>query len=343
VVQVLQDNLVHYANQPVALVVAETLEQAKEGARLVRIRYVTEAHHVDLAQRAAEGYAPPKAGGRGDPPMSNRGDVQRGLKEAQARFEHVYTTPPEVHNPMEPHATIAVWDKPDHLTLFDATQGVFSDQERVAGLLGIAPENVRVVSPYLGGGFGSKGPAWSHVILAALAARQLNRAIKLDVSRPQMFGMLGYRSPTHQTIAAGARADGSLTAWRHDTLAHTSSFDEFVETSGLASRMLYAVPNNSTSHKIVKSDVGTPSFMRAPGEASGTFALESAMDEMAHELKMDPIEFRLKNYAEKDPEKDHPWSSKSLRECYRAGAERFQWNRRQMNPRSIREGHELVG
>ena len=343
VLQVLQDNVIRYANQPVALVVGETLEQAKEGARLVSIRYVTEIHHVDLARRAAEGYAPPKAGGGGDPSMSNRGDVERGLKEAQARFENVYTTPPEVHNPMEPHATIAVWDKPDHLTLFDATQGVFSDQERVAGLLGMAPENVRVVSPYLGGGFGSKGPAWSHVILAALAARQLNRAVKLDVGRPQMFGMLGYRSPTHQTIAAGARADGSLTAWRHDTLAHTSSFDEFVETSGLASRMLYAVPNNSTSHKIVKSDVGTPSFMRAPGEASGTFALESAMDEMAHELKMDPIEFRLKNYAEKDPEKDHPWSSKSLRECYRAGAERFQWNRRQIKPRSIREGHELVG
>jgi xanthine dehydrogenase YagR molybdenum-binding subunit len=328
VLQVLQDDVIRYANQPIALVVAETLEQAKEGARLLTVRYTPEPHHVDLAQRAAEGYAPPKAGGGGDPPMSQRGDVQRGLSEASTKLNRIYTTPPEVHNPMEPHATVAFWDKPDHLILYDATQGVFSDQERVAGLLGIPADNVRVVSPYLGGGFGSKGPSWSHVILAALAARQLKRPVKLDVSRPQMFGMLGYRSPTHQTIVAGARADGTLTSWRHDTLAHTSSFDEFVETSSLASRMLYAVPNNSTSHKIIKSDVGTPSFMRAPGEASGTFALESAMDEMAHELKMDPIEFRLKNYAEKDPEKDKPWSSKSLRECYRVGAGRFEWSKR---------------
>jgi len=158
-----------------------------------------------------------------------------------------------------------------------------------------------------------------------------------------MFGMLGYRSATYQTIVGGASSDGTLTAWMHDTLSNTSTFDEFVETASLASRMLYACPNNSTVHKIVKSDLGTPSFMRAPGEASGTFALESAMDEMAYALKMDPIEFRLKNYAAKDPEKDRPWSSKSLRECYRQGAERFGWAKRLMEPRSTKEGHWLVG
>jgi xanthine dehydrogenase YagR molybdenum-binding subunit len=298
---------------------------------------------VDLAARSAQGYSPAKAGGGGDPSTSQRGDVNAGLREAAIRMEHVYTTPAEVHNPMEPHATIAVWDKPDHLTLFDATQGVSSDQERVASLLGIPVENVRVISPYLGGGFGSKGPCWSHVILAALAARQLNRPVKIDVARPQMFGMLGYRSPTHQTIAGGAQRDGTLTSWRHDTLSNTSTFDEFVETSSLPSRMLYAAPNNSTVLKIVKSDLGTPSFMRAPGEASGTFGLESAMDELAYQLKLDPIEFRLKNYAEKDPEKDRPWSSKSLRECYRTGAERFGWSKRQQEPRSLKDGHRLVG
>jgi xanthine dehydrogenase YagR molybdenum-binding subunit len=158
-----------------------------------------------------------------------------------------------------------------------------------------------------------------------------------------MFGMLGYRSPTHQTITAGAQNDGTITAWRHDTLSNTSTFDEFVETSSLPSRMLYTAANSSTSHKIVRSDMGTPSFMRAPGEASGTFALESAMDELAHELKMDPIELRLKNYADKDPEKDRPWSSKSLRECYRMGAERFGWSKRPTVPRSLRDGDRLIG
>jgi xanthine dehydrogenase YagR molybdenum-binding subunit len=343
VLNVLQDNLVLYANQPIGLVVAETLEQAQESARLVQTTYLNEPHRVHLAARAAAGYSPAKAGGGGDPSNSLRGDVHTGLTSATARIDRVYTTPAEIHNPMEPHATIAVWDTPDHLTLFDATQGVSSDQERVAALLGLAPENVRVISPYLGGGFGSKGPVWSHVILAALAARQLSRPVKLAVDRPQMFGMLGYRSPTHQRIVGGASPDGSLTAWQHDTLSHTSTFDEFVETSGLASRMLYAVPNNSTVHKIVKSDMGTPSFMRAPGEASGTFALESAMDELAHELKMDPIEFRLKNYAEEDPEKKRPWSSKSLRTCYQTGADRFNWAKRTVEPRSMKDGHRLIG
>jgi len=227
VLNLLQDPLVRYANQPIGLVVADTLEQAKEGARLIKTRYAVAPHHVDLAARSAQGYSPAKAGGGGDPSTSQRGDVNAGLREAAIRMEHVYTTPAEVHNPMEPHATIAVWDKPDHLTLFDATQGVSSDQERVASLLGIPVENVRVISPYLGGGFGSKGPCWSHVILAALAARQLNRPVKIDVARPQMFGMLGYRSPTHQTIAGGAQRDGTLTSWRHDTLSNTSTFDEF--------------------------------------------------------------------------------------------------------------------
>lgn len=343
VLNVLQDNLVRYANQPIGLVVAETFAQAQEGARLIKTRYSVEPHHVDLASRASLAYSPAKAGGGGDPSVSRRGDLNAGLSEATTRIDHVYTTPAEVHNPMEPHATVAVWDAPDRLTLFDATQGVFSDQERVASLLGLPPSNVRVISPYLGGGFGSKGPVWSQVVLAALAAKQLNRPVKLEVSRPQMFGMLGYRSPTHQTISGGARRDGSITAWRHDTLSNTSTFDEFVETSSLASRMLYAAPNNSTVQKIVKSDLGTPSFMRAPGESSGTFALESAMDELAFKLRLDPIDFRLRNYAEQDPEKNRPWSSKSLRECYRVGAERFAWNRRKMEPRSVKDGHQLVG
>ncbi|MBV8819994.1 MAG: xanthine dehydrogenase family protein molybdopterin-binding subunit, partial [Acidobacteriaceae bacterium] len=221
--------------------------------------------------------------------------------------------------------------------------GVFTDRERVAQVFDLKPENVRIISPYLGGGFGSKGPVWSHVVLAAMAAKRLDRPVKLELRRPQMFGMLGFRSQTHQAVHMGAKSDGTLTALSHDTTCHTSTFDEFVEAASLSARMLYQSPNNSTTHKLVKSDIGTPSFMRAPGEAPGTYGLEAAMDEMAYALKMDPIEFRLKNYAETDPEENKPWSSKSLRECYRMGAERFGWSRRQPEPRSMREGRELIG
>jgi xanthine dehydrogenase YagR molybdenum-binding subunit len=343
VLQVLQDNTVLYRNQPIAVVVAETVEAAQEGAHLVRVQYEVQKPRVSLAPRASEGYSPAKAGGGGDPSTSARGDVKLGLDEADARIEHVYETPFEVHNPMEPHATIAVWDGPEKLTLYDATQGVFSDQTRVAELLGLQAQNVRVISPYLGGGFGSKGPTWSHVILAALAAKQLNRPVKLEVTRPQMFGMLGYRAKTQQTISAGAKKDGTLTALRHDTINNTSSFDEFVETASLSARMLYSVPNDSTVQKIIKSDLGTPSFMRAPGESSGTYGLEAAMDELAYELKMDPIEFRLKNYAETDQQENKPWSSKSLRQCYKVGAEHFGWEKRKMEPRSVRNGNQLIG
>lgn len=343
VVSVLQDDIVRYANQPIGVVVAETLEDATEAARLVNVRYAPEPHHVALASRASEAFTPEKAGGGGDPAVSHRGDMTAGLAQANARIDHVYSTPFEVHNPMEPHATIALWDSSDHLTLYDATQGVFTDRDRVASLLGLRPEQVHVISPYLGGGFGSKGPVWSHVILTALAAKQVKRPVKLAVARPQMFGMLGFRAETQQTVVAGATSEGTITALQYDTLMPTSTFDQFVEAASLPARMLYTSPNNSTSHKVVRSDIGTPSFMRAPGEAPGTYGLEAAMDELAYALKMDPIAFRLKNYAETDPEENKPWSSKSLRECYRLGAERFGWSKRRLEPRSMREGNTLIG
>jgi xanthine dehydrogenase YagR molybdenum-binding subunit len=266
-----------------------------------------------------------------------------GLAQTAVRIDRTYTTPFETHNPMEPHATIAVWDGPDKLTLYDATQGPFPDRERVATLLGLEPDNVRVISPFLGGGFGSKGPTWSHVVLAAMAARRANRPVKLVVERPQMFGPVGFRSPTRQRIVAGAAPDGTLLALQHDVVAQTSSFDEFVESAAMPARMLYTTPNESTTHRLIRSDIGTPSFTRAPGWAAGTNALEIAIDELAYELRMDPIEFRLKNYAEQDPEKHLPWSSKSLRECYRLGADRFGWSRRPPEPRSMRDGDALVG
>jgi xanthine dehydrogenase YagR molybdenum-binding subunit len=243
---------------------------------------------------------------------------------------------------MEPHATTAVWTG-DDLTLYDSTQGIHPDRETVAKHLGIPATRVRVIAKFVGGGFGCKGTTWSHVVLAAMAARQVNRPVRLVLSRPQMFGPVGFRPRTIQRITLGATATGILTATSHDVISQTSMFDEFVEPSAMQTRMLYACPNAVTSHRLVRLDAGTPTFMRAPGESSGTFALESAMDELADALHMDPIALRLANYADSDPGDGKPWSSKSLRECYQRGAERFGWARRTSAPRSMMDDGALVG
>jgi xanthine dehydrogenase YagR molybdenum-binding subunit len=341
--QVLQTDRIYYGGQPIALAVAETLEAAQEAASHVIVRYEEQKPTVTLAGRKGESYVPEKAGGAGDPGTSNRGDTQQGLASASQKLDEVYGTAFHTHSPMEPHSTIAVWDGPDKLTLYDTSQGIFGDRKRVAELLGLQPENVRVISLYLGGGFGSKGPTWSHTVICALAARQVNRPVKLVLRRPQMFGPVGNRSQTLQSISAGATQDGKLTALSNETLSHTSTMDEFTETATLPTRMLYSVPNNFTVQRLVRSDIGTPSYTRAPGEAPGTLALEIAMDEMAYKLRMDPVEFRLKNYAEKDENKNLPWSTKGLRECYRQGAERFGWSRRTPEPRSMGTKDMLVG
>lgn len=280
VLTVLQDDLVRYANQPIGVVIADSLETAKHAASLVKIRYSVQPHHVDLASSMNTLFKPEKVGGSKEEADSNQGNVDAGLAQGAARVRQVYVTPLEAHNPMEMHATIAIWEGRDKLTLYDATQGVCGDKQRVAEMLGIKPDNVRVISEFLGGGFGSKGPTWSHVVLCAMAAQKVNRPVKLALSRPQMFGPVGLRSLTRQTVAAGAQKDGTLTALRHDTVAQTSTFDTFMETASLTARMLYECPNIATSHRLVKSDMGTPSFMRAPGEAPGNYGLECAIDEM---------------------------------------------------------------
>ncbi len=341
--QLLQDDRILYGNQPIAVAVAETFEAALEAARLVTAQYAEQAPSIRLDQGLPHAYIPKKVGGAGDPATSSRGDFDNQFPHAPVHFQQTYTTPFQTHSPLEPHATIAVWDGPDMLTLYDTSQGIFGDRKRTAELLGLAPENVRVVSLFLGGGFGSKGPCWSHTMICALAAREVKRPVKLVVRRPQMFGPVGCRSATHQTISVGARADGKLAALKNETITHTSTFDEFTETASLPTRMLYSVPNNATVQKLVRSDIGTPSYTRAPGEAPGTFALEVAMDELAVKLRVDPLELRLKNYAERDEEKNLPWSGKSLRECYQKGAEKFGWSNRQPEPRSMREGHTLIG
>lgn len=341
--QVLQDDVVRYPNQPIGVVVAESLEAAREAAALLVVQYAAEPHDVRLEPRLGQAYTPRHAARADQPPESARGDVARGLAAADVRHEHVYRTPLETHNPMEPHATIAVWDGPTRLALHDATQGIFGARKRIAALFGLRPEDVRVISEFLGGGFGSKGPTWSHVVLAAMAARHVGRPVKLALARPQMFGPIGWRSPTRQAIAVGARRDGTLTALRHETVALTSSFDEFMEPASMPSRMLYSCPDVVTSHRLVRADIGTPSYMRAPGWAPGTYALECAIDEMAHALEIDPLAFRLKNHADRDPEKNRRWSTKALRECYEVGAEQFGWKARPLIPGTLRDGHVRIG
>jgi xanthine dehydrogenase YagR molybdenum-binding subunit len=342
VLSLLQDREVRYNGEPIALVVAESFEQATCAASLIRAAYRTERAAIDMQKElpTAQPYTQ-KILGQFEP-ASHRGDVEAALQHADVSIDGIYTTPLETHNAMEPHATIADWDG-DRLTLYDATQYVYGVKRFVAKTFGIPDEQVRVVSKFVGGAFGSKGSAWSHVVLAAMAARHVRRPVKVVLSRRQMFGPVGARPYTVQHLVVGARTDGAIVAIKQDVASSTSTFEDWVESSTLQTRMLYDVPNVDTSQRLVRLNLGTPTFNRGPGESSGTFGLESAIDELAERLGIDPIDLRLKNYAETDPENGRPWSSKSLRECYARGAERFGWSRRNAKPRSMRDGDELVG
>jgi xanthine dehydrogenase YagR molybdenum-binding subunit len=335
---VLQDDTIAYDRQPVALVLADTFERAQHAASLVVVRYDAEPPQTTFAMGTP--YKPSAVHGKDAD--TQRGDAVAALAAAAIRVDNVYTTPAEHHNPMEPHATIARWDG-DTLTVYDATQGIFATRTRLAALFGIPPENVRVIAKFIGGGFGGKGSAWPHTILAPMGAKLIGRAVKIALWRPQMWGSVGYRSPTHQRVALGANADGTLVSTIHEVNSQTSQIDEFVESSGVLTTMLYTSPALLVTHRVTKLNIGTPTYMRAPGESSGSFALESAMDELAYAANVDPIELRLRNYAETDQDAKLPFSSKSLRECYRAGADAFAWNRRTPAPGSMRDGRMLVG
>jgi xanthine dehydrogenase YagR molybdenum-binding subunit len=342
VVQLLQDASVAYDGQPVALVVADSLEAAQHAAALVRPTFEEEHAESRIEPVAGTAFVPKPSGPRPSSD-SHRGDFDRAYEAADVRVAQRYTMPIENHNPMEPHATLAVWQGPDRLALYDATQWVFGVQQRAAQIFGIPPDNVRVVTKFVGGAFGCKGSAWSHVFLAAMGAKVTGRPVKLVLTRQQMFQSVGYRPQLVQEIALGARHDGTLVAVKHDVLSQTSRFDEFMEPAAYATRMLYACDNVRTSHRLVRIDASTPTFMRAPGESSGSYALESAMDELSYALGVDPLALRIKNYAERDLEEDKPYSSKTLRTCYEQGATRFGWTKRKRTPRATREGRMLVG
>ncbi|WP_208351342.1 xanthine dehydrogenase family protein molybdopterin-binding subunit [Aetokthonos hydrillicola] len=340
--QLLQDNIVLYDRQHIAVVIADPLEQAIHGASLVKVRYDEQKPNINIKDNLDKAYLPKSKLPRNEPTDSSSGNFSQALATAAVRVEQTYTTPIENHNPMEPHATTAAWQG-DQLLLYDATQGIFQAQKKVAGALGIPPTNVRTMSYFVGGGFGCKGSAWSHVVLAAMAARLVNRPVKLVLGRMQMYGPVGFRPETIQQVSLGATREGKLIALRHTGVSQTSTFDEFIEPVAKTAKMIYASEHIETSHRLVPLDMGTPTYMRAPGEASGSFALESAMDELAYALNIDPIELRLRNYAEVDPTKQLPWSSKSLKECYTLGAEKFGWQKRNPKPRSMRDGNYLIG
>jgi xanthine dehydrogenase YagR molybdenum-binding subunit len=338
----LQDDVVRYHGQPVALVVADTFERATHAATLVKVAYREEPAVTDFAAAAARASAPtdPKSGSK--KPDYQRGEAEKALAQAEVRLEQIYTHAAEQHNPMEPHATVALWDGPK-LTLYDKTQFVVNVQQQVALAFAMPPADVRVVSPFVGGAFGSALRVWPHVLIAALAARHVGRPVKLVLSRAQMYTIVGYRPYTVQQVALGATREGRLTAIVHEGTAQTSVYEEYTESLLNVTRYLYACPNVLTRYRLAAMNVHTPTPMRGPGEASGVYALESALDELAVALDLDPIELRLRNHADANPQSGLPWSSKSLKECYRAGAERFGWSRRNPEPRSMRDGALLVG
>jgi xanthine dehydrogenase YagR molybdenum-binding subunit len=336
----LQNDQVRYANQPIAVVIAETLEAATEGAALLAPRYDVLPARIGLD--GGEAFVPP-AVGVGGPSEMRRGDVEAGLSAASKRIDATYETPTQYHNAMEPHAIVAAWDG-DNLSIDTPSQGLAMAQGRLAGIFGIPPDKIHIRSPFLGGGFGSKGLIKGPQVLGILAARLVGKPVKLVLRREHMYGPVGHRSASRQRLRIGIDGDGMLTAIDHHAKVATSSFDDFYEPAADASHTLYASPAIATSHEAVRLDIGTPLFMRAPGEATGSIALESAIDEAAWACGIDPLAFRIKNYAEVEPISGKPFSSKALRQCYAQGAERFGWATRPLEPRQMRdEAGLLVG
>jgi xanthine dehydrogenase YagR molybdenum-binding subunit len=333
----LQSDRIYFNMQPVALVVAETYEQARYASRLVKVSYNAEKHTTDTEAVRAQARVP-----RQGPPPKPRGNPEEAMKSAPVKVEAEYRIPIEHHNPMEPHAAVAIWEG-DRLTIFDKSQEVYNDRKHLASSFNVPEANVQVISPYVGGAFGSCLRPNYYPSLTALAARELKRPVKVVYTRTQMFTGHGHRPYTIQRVALGAERSGKLTAMIHEVVHNTSTFEEFSDNTTGFTRQVYACPNLYAPTKITDTDLNTPTWMRAPGAVSGMFALESAMDELAYALKIDPLELRLINYAERDPESGKPFSSKALRECYRLGAEKFGWKDRKFEPRSMRDGRLLVG
>ncbi|MBE9462019.1 xanthine dehydrogenase family protein molybdopterin-binding subunit [Dyadobacter subterraneus] len=338
------DNKVYSNDQPIVIVVATSLEKAQYGASLVKVQYDKQQHQTDFEANAKNAVT---AAAAKKNPKSPTADYNRGqtnaYETAPFKIEAEYVLPTEMHNPMELQAITAHWEADDRLTIYDKVQGTKTTQKTFAKEWNVPEENVKVIATFVGGAFGNGLHSWPHESAAIIAAKQVKRPVKLVLTREQMFTMVGYRPRTWQKIQMGAAKDGKLVAINHHSIGQTSTYEEFTESTLMQTRMMYASPNVSTRYRLLPLNVATPIWMRGPGEATGAFALESAMDEMAHAIEMDPIEFRIANYTETDPDKNMPWSTKYMRECYEEGKKRIGWENRKLKPGSVREGEWLVG
>lgn len=337
--KVFYDNKIVSNGQPIALVVADSFERARYAASLVKARYKKEEHVTDFFGNMDKAAAPKAGWGS---PVYTRGEAE-AYKKADINIEAEYRIPMETHNPMEMHGIIAHWEADDQLTVYTKTQGPRDTLGAIVQAFHLDEKKVRVIAEYVGGGFGAALRTWPHEIAAMIAAKKLKRPVKVVLSRDQMFTMVGYRPIAWQKIGIGATRDGQLTGITHEAIGNTSSYETFMEGIVNATKFMYECPNVNTSYKLLPLDLNTPIWMRGPGEATGCFALESALDELSYKLQIDPIELRIRNYAEKDPERNLPWSSNYLRDCYAIGAEKIKWDRRPKQPRSLQEDGMWVG
>jgi xanthine dehydrogenase YagR molybdenum-binding subunit len=337
----LYDGDIRFDRQPIAVVVAEKSDIARHAASLVHVEYASEAHETEL-ERARDVAFPLGEDAFALTPSKPRGDAAKALAAAEIRHEAEYLVPVEHHNPMEMFGSTVVWHGDGKLTVYDKTQGVQNVQRYLCGIFAMQPEDIRVMSPFMGGGFGAGLRPQYNAVLAVLAVRAFERSVRLVLSRPQMYS-LSFRPGSIERVALGATADGTLQAMTHEAIGMTSQYEDFARKDTIWGAALYTCPNTTFSHRLARLDVCTPGDMRAPGAATGVYGLECAMDELAVALGMDPIALRLRNYSDRDQNSEAPYTSKALRECYRRGAEAFDWDRRSPQPRSMRDGSELVG
>lgn len=336
--KVFSDNIVRFNGQPIAIVVADTFERATYAASLVKAQYKKEESHTDLHEQMKT--AKPLEGNSYKDYVRGEAD---GWKNAPVKIEAEYEMPYEVHNPMEMHGITVKWEGDDKLTVYEKTQSLQGTQASIAKVFGIPEKNVHVITKFVGGAFGDAGSTWPHSIAAVIASKKIGRPLKLSLTREQMFTMVGYRPKAIQKIGMGASKDGKLFGITHEANANTASYAEFKEGIVNTTRSLYACPNVTTRYKVYPLDLSQPTYMRGPGETTGMYALECAMDEMAHALNIDPLEFRLINYAETDQEKNRPYSSKFLKEAYQMGSDVIGWKERNPEIRSMKDGEWLVG
>ncbi|WP_233558799.1 xanthine dehydrogenase family protein molybdopterin-binding subunit [Micromonospora radicis] len=337
----LQEPTVHFRGQAVAVVVAETIEAAREAARLVHLDYDVQPHRTELSDQDPGLYQPGHVN-PSYPTDVSAGDFDAGFAAAPVRLDLAYRTPSYHNSPLEPHASTAQW-RDGQLLVHDASQGTLPAQELLSRLFELPMESVRVVNAHIGGGFGGKLYVKIQTVLAAMAARVVDRPVRLALTRQQMFGPVGYRTPTIQRVRLGADRDGRIAAVAHDAVSQTSTVTEFAEQTAVYTRNMYAAPNRRTTHRVVRLDVPTPFWMRAPGYTPGSFALESALDELALACGLDPVELRLRNDTTVDPESGHPFTSRNLAACLTDGARRFGWSDRDPTPGSRREGRWRYG